>query len=75
MFELTVLVPIIVAIVQAIKMAFNMDSKFAPLLSIVLGIAYVIVIGNLPLTEEIGIGILAGLSASGLYSSKVIFKK
>lgn len=65
-----VVVPIIVAIVQAIKMTGKVPNQFAPLASIAVGV----VIGFLAhhnsadLTSTILSGAMYGLMASGLYS-------
>jgi F0F1-type ATP synthase assembly protein I len=65
-----VLVPIIVAIVQAIKLTGWVKEHFAPLLAIVIGV----IIGwlgdhsNPDLTSTLLTGTVYGLMASGLYS-------
>lgn len=64
-------IPIIVAIVQAIKMGFpKLDNRYAPLLSMVIGIvvAFLLKHNADTLTNVILEGVLYGLSASGLYS-------
>ena len=68
MLEMTIVVAIIVGLIQAIKGALDMPSRFAPLLAIVLGVGYTIFFGDISLQEEIFTGIVAGLTASGLYS-------
>jgi hypothetical protein len=62
-------VPIIIAIVQAMKMGF-LPEKYAPLASIVVGILIGIVADHrmADLTGTILNGVMYGLSASGLYS-------
>lgn len=71
-------VPIIVGLVAAIRKT-GLKSKFAPAISIVLGIALNVIIGAylgndlVPLFVQ---GIIAGLSASGLWSgTKATVKK
>lgn len=65
-----VAVPIIIAIVQAIKMTGFVKPQFAPLLSIVIGI----IIGFLTNHDQVDLGTMLlggavyGLMASGLYS-------
>jgi hypothetical protein len=63
----TALVPIIVGIVEALKTA-GLPSKYAPVVSLMLGVlATVSVFGN-SIVWEVMNGLLVGLSASGLYS-------
>jgi len=68
--SLTVLAAVVIALVQIAK-SLGLDSKYAGLLAIVLGIA-----GTLSLTFSQGIasviftGVVVGLSACGLYSQK-----
>lgn len=66
----TVILPIVTAVVEVVKRALPLDTKYAPLLSIVLGIA----IGALAypftdfgLVERLWAGALAGLGAMGLF--------
>lgn len=54
-------IPAIVALVEALKRS-GMDSKYAPLVAIAVGIAF-----GLTLGDWVG-GLILGLSASGLYS-------
>jgi hypothetical protein len=54
-------IPAIVALVEALKRS-GMDSKYAPLTAIAIGIAFGLVLG-----DWIG-GLILGLSASGLFS-------
>lgn len=68
MMDITLAVPVIVALVSAAKVA-GLKSRFAPLLSISLGIVLFYFFGdNAEAGERLFVGILAGLSASGLYS-------
>lgn len=63
-----VLIPIIVGVVAAIK-KIGMTSRFAPILAIVLGVVGVWLLNDFALTGAIALqGVLAGLSAAGLYS-------
>lgn len=64
-------VPIIIAVVQAIKMMSpKIDGRFAPILSIGIGIvvAFLLKHDTATMTNVILEGVLYGLSASGLYS-------
>ena len=66
------LVFIISGIVEVIKQATDLDKKFIPLLSLVIGfgIGVAIALGfNLPLAETILSGGIGGLGASGLYDN------
>jgi hypothetical protein len=54
-------IPAILAIVEALKMV-GLDSKYAPIVSIVVGIAFGLAFGDWVA------GLILGLSASGLYS-------
>lgn len=66
MFETATFVAILVGVVQAAKMA-GMDSRYAPILAIVLGIlTFGIATGVTP--ESLFNGVIAGLTAAGLYS-------
>lgn len=66
-------VPVLAALIQAIKTALpGVDARYWPLLSIVLGIAYNLALAALlaqPLGVAAVIGLVAGLAASGLYST------
>lgn len=69
------LLPIIISLVSAIK-ATEISTKFAPFISIALGLVGVFLLSNNPdLAENILTGIGTGLAASGLYSGgKVLVK-
>lgn len=62
----TIAIPIIVGIVEAIKRA-GLSVRFTPLLAIVLGVVFMIYIGENSV-ENVLDGIIYGLSAAGLYS-------
>ncbi len=67
MFDITIAVPILIALVSAAKTA-GLPSRYAPLLSVVLGIvAFMLFATGYPL-DKVFEGLLAGLAASGLYS-------
>ena len=67
MIDLTIAVPVIVAIVSAAKTA-GLPSKFAALVSLLLGVVAFYFIGSGETTANIFEGVVAGLAASGLYS-------
>ena len=67
MITIAIVVPVIIALVSIIK-GVGMDSKYAPILAILLGIAFLLSGGEGTTFMKIFEGILAGLSASGLYS-------
>lgn len=61
-----VLIPVILGVVQAFKMV-GLDTKFAPLVSIGLGVLGAFVLDGFTGMAVLG-GIVAGLSSCGLYS-------
>ncbi len=67
MIDLIIVVPVIVGLVQAAKNA-GLRIKYAPLLAIGLGIAFFTTLGDLSLPQNLLSGIVAGLTAAGLYS-------
>lgn len=76
MFELSPLIfaaiPIVVGLVEVVK-KIGMDSKFAPVLSILFGVGAMFLASSMPdqaMTWQAWTlqGIITGLSASGLYS-------
>jgi hypothetical protein len=77
MLETATLIAITVALVEAIKRAFKMSSRFAPLLSITLGVSIAFLFAEgFKTSEIIYTGIVVGLTASGLYSgTKAVIKK
>jgi hypothetical protein len=67
MITIAIAVPVIIALVSAIK-GVGLDSKYAPIVSILLGISFMAGGGEGTIFMKIFEGIIAGLSASGLYS-------
>ena len=66
------LVFIISGIVEVIKQAIDLHTKYIPLLSLVIGLVTGVAIAlgfNLPLAETILAGGIGGLGASGLYDN------
>ena len=68
MLEITAVVAIVVGLVEAIKRAVNLDSKFAPLVSLIFGIVIMSAVGTDTIVMNIFEGVIIGLTASGLYS-------
>lgn len=62
-----VLVPILIGVLEAIKRS-GFNSKFIPVLSILLGVLLGIVFTGFDVKEGIMAGLYIGLSAVGLYS-------
>jgi len=67
MVDITIMVPVILALVSGVKQA-GMDSKWAPLLSIALGMVAFFFLADGEVGPRLFEGLVAGLSASGLYS-------
>jgi len=72
MIETTIAIAVVVGVVEAIKRALNVDSKYIPLVSLVFAIFFAIIFkGDMKLAETIFTGIIVGLSASGLWDVSV----
>lgn len=70
MFEVydVVLIPLIVGIVELFKKA-GLSKKMSPLISLVVGIGFgVVYVANFDWKQGVLVGLMLGLSASGLYS-------
>lgn len=67
MMDLTVAVPIVLALVEVAK-RLGMGSKFAPIAAVVLGLGIFAVWGDGVLLDKLFEGLISGLTASGLYS-------
>ena len=66
--DLTITIPVLIGIVEMFKMA-GLPSRFAPFISVGCGVLIIgFVGGDAPLVSRILEGVIAGLSASGLYS-------
>ncbi|NGP43849.1 holin [Bacillaceae bacterium SIJ1] len=67
----TMLVPIVTALVQLMKKTFDIPKNWVPMLAVVLGA--IVGAGAFPFAEELALsvriwaGLLAGLSATGLF--------
>lgn len=70
------LVPIVVALVQVIKTTTNLDERFLPFTSLMTGIIATTIYAWVFYPHEVTvyslIGVVVGLSASGLYDQKHI---
>jgi len=61
--QFLVLVPVVLGLVQTAKVV-GVNSRYAPLISLVLGVAGTFLLGHLDILQ----GIVIGLTASGLFS-------
>ena len=69
------IIPLVVAVVQAIKM-MGVATKFAPIISIGVGIGFAFLLNNDFTTPQMILsGVIYGLSASGLYSGVTFTQK
>ncbi len=69
------IIPIIIGVVEVFK-RIGLRAKYSPLLSLIFGLLFGIFYVEAPLKEGILVGLMLGLSASGLYSStKNLFEK
>ena len=66
MLETTIAIALVVGITEAIKRASGLSTRYAPLVSLIIGMG-IVFLGDMPLKETIITGIVVGLSASGLY--------
>jgi len=62
------LVAVVVGVVQAVKIATDLNSKYVPVVSIVFGIVGVGLFAGFGFNSAL-LGIITGLSSCGLYSS------
>lgn len=60
--------PIVIGLVEVVKRAVGLESRFAPAVSLALGIGVFYLLGSWSLQMNILGGLLVGLSASGLYA-------
>lgn len=70
----TILIAVVIALTQIVK-GFGIDSKYLPLVSLILGVLGGIVFLDGLLKETILYGAIIGLSASGLFDQSKIIKK
>lgn len=64
--SLLVITPITIALTEVVKRAAALSARWLPLASVVLGVGVALAWVDLSLTGGL-VGVLAGLSASGLY--------
>lgn len=67
MFDITIAVPVIIALTQAFK-GIALQEKYAPFLSVAFGCVLFYFMGDSTITQNLFEGLVAGLTASGLYS-------
>jgi hypothetical protein len=65
--EITIAIALTVGLTEVLKRSFNIKARYAPALSLIIGVG-IIFLGDSPVSESIIAGIIVGLSASGLYS-------
>lgn len=65
--EIALLVPLVVGIIEAFKQ-IGLGARFAPVAALALGVLGAVLLGGGFDTTSLFQGVLAGLSASGLYS-------
>lgn len=65
-YDMTI-VPVIIGLVQLCKMA-GLKAKYAPFVAVVLGIIFALIYFQISIQDRILLGLVFGLSASGLYS-------
>jgi len=71
-----VLVALTIGITEVIKRAFSVETKFVPLGSVAIGLILVAVANFTELAElPILLGLVIGLTASGLFDQKLLFGK
>jgi len=77
MLETTAIMAIVIGVTEVLKKTFNINTRFVPIISLALALFYVLLVSELPLAESVFIGLITGLSASGLYDvgKKTILKK
>lgn len=70
-YDMTI-VPIIIGLVQLFKMS-GLKKKYAPFVALGLGILFSIIYFDQTMKDKILLGLIFGLSASGLYSGSKNF--
>lgn len=68
------IMPIIVGLCQAIK-GFDIEKKFVPVIALILGLIFSVIMGNADFAEIIFRGLTLGLGAVGLYSATTNVKE
>ena len=67
MIELTLLIPLTIGIVEVIKRATKIDTRYIPLIAVIVGVTLAYALSIEILTMTFLPGIIAGLSAVGLW--------
>lgn len=70
-----ILAPITTGIIQVVKQTLNIDNRYLPLISLLVGILVAVLIAygtGQDIVQYILVGVIGGLSASGLYDQKKI---
>lgn len=76
MFEIATIIAVTTATVEVIKRATGLQSRYAPLLALIVGILLSILAQHQVNADIIFTGIIVGLSASGAYAgTKTTLKK
>lgn len=66
---MAVLTPVVIGLTEVAKRAARLPDRLAPVVAIALGVAAALLFDPaLPWRDELATGVLAGLSASGLWS-------
>lgn len=69
------IIPLVLVIVEALKKSIGLNEKYAPIISLILGAIAAFIFLEADIEFRIAIGLLAGASASGLYSNVKAIKK
>ena len=67
MIELTLLIPLTIGIVEVVKRATKMGSRYIPLVAVVVGLVLAFLLNVEVLSSTLLPGAVAGLSAVGLW--------
>ena len=74
--EIALIIGIVVGLTQLFKSINLVPKKYLPLLSLGLGIVFAVFVGDGSLKDNIVLGVMVGLSASGLFDqTKNVTKK
>jgi hypothetical protein len=73
--EISIAIALVIGVTEVIKRAFKLKSRFAPAVSLILGVS-IMFLGDFPIKETLISGMTVGLMAGGLYSGvKATLKK
>ena len=73
--DIAIIIALTTALTQMVKTSFVVESKYAPILSIIVGVSLTFLYGGVEWQPLLINGIIAGLSASGLYSGTKAINK